>query len=141
MKSMSPLLLLAFWQREANPIRTAFDCHPIRCTSRKWVCISKCAATCDLCSSGHSFRYSPVQSLEAVDASLAWALPALKNEGLRLARFLGKSDTERYFSVTDSPCHHSDKVVSLNVTHILQDAGSHRLLVIDQRVAPYTFAV
>ena len=64
-----------------------------------------------------------MQSLEAVDASLAWALPALKNEGLRLARFLGKSDTERYFRVTESPCHHSDKVVSLNVSLIWKDVG------------------
>lgn len=59
-----------------------------------------------------------------MDASLAWALPALKNEGLRLARFLGKTDTERYFSVADSPCHHSDKVVSLNVALIWKDAGA-----------------
>lgn len=61
--------------------------------------------------------------LEAVDASLAWALPSLKQEGLRLARFLGKRDTERYFSVTDSPFHHSDKVVSLNVGVIWEDAS------------------
>lgn len=29
-----------------------------------------------------------LKSLEAVDASLAWSLPLLKNDGLRLARFL-----------------------------------------------------
>lgn len=46
----------------------------------------------------------------------------LKQEGLRLARFLGKRDTERYFSVSDSPYHHSDKVVSLNVEVIWEDA-------------------
>lgn len=62
--------------------------------------------------------------LEAVDASLAWALPSLKQEGLRLARFLGKRDTERYFSVSNSPFHHSDKVVSLNVPIIWEDASN-----------------
>jgi len=64
-----------------------------------------------------------VQALEAIDATLAWALPSLKNEGLRLARFLGKDQSERYFSVTDSPCHHSDKVVSLNSSIIRKDAS------------------
>eukprot|EP00210_Caulerpa_lentillifera_P005079 g4852.t1 len=63
-----------------------------------------------------------LKMLEAVDASLAWTLPTLKQEGLRLARFLGKMDTERYFSITDSPYHHSDKVVSLNIEIIWEDA-------------------
>jgi len=64
-----------------------------------------------------------LKMLEAVDASLAWALPNLKQEGLRLARFLAKRDTSRYFSVTASPFHHSDKVVSLNHEVIWKDAG------------------
>ncbi|GMH40039.1 hypothetical protein BSKO_07943 [Bryopsis sp. KO-2023] len=63
-----------------------------------------------------------LKALEAVDAALAWSLPILKTDGLRLARFLSKPDTAKYFSIFDSPCHHSDKVVSLNASSLWGDA-------------------
>eukprot|EP00803_Ostreobium_quekettii_P007369 evm.model.scf_89.6 EVM.evm.TU.scf_89.6 scf_89:22731-24767(+) len=64
-----------------------------------------------------------LKNREAVDACLAWALPALRSESsFRLARFLAGEDFCRYFRVFDSPVHGSDKVAQLLVDNVWADA-------------------
>lgn len=64
-----------------------------------------------------------LKNREAVDACLAWALPALRSESsFRLARFLAGEEFAQYFRVFDSPVHGSDKVAQLLVDAVWSDA-------------------